>query len=262
MLHSTRDMWQTSSRSEGQAMTMTTTIRYAHGEAELEGFVARPISGAALPCVLVAHMWGGQNDFVREKAALLAAQGYVGFALDVYGVGKRAKDAAEAAALMEPFIKDRELLRARLAAAAQAARGLPGVDPERIAIIGYCFGGLCALELARSGDHVRAAVSIHGMLHTSKPAQAGAVRASVLVLHGHEDPLAPPEDMRALEAELTAADVDWQAHVYGHAAHAFTNPAMSNRAGGMYHEPLADMRSWRATLGFLEERLGVVSRDD
>jgi dienelactone hydrolase len=158
---------------------------------------------------------------------------------------------------MRPFIEDRALLRRRLFGALDAARALDGVDSARIGAIGYCFGGLCVLELARSGADVRAVVSLHGMLHTTLPAAAGQVKASVLVLHGHEDPLAPPADLRALEAELTAAQVDWQVICYGHAAHAFTNPALNNRAGGMYHVPSADARSWRATLDHLHERLGT-----
>jgi dienelactone hydrolase len=237
----------------GDEVVTSETLRYEADGVVMHGFLAKP-AAPARACVLVAHMWGGQNDFVREKARLLAEQGYVALAIDVYGEARLASGPDEAARWMAPFIADRAMLRRRLIAAAEAARGLAGV--EAVGVIGYCFGGLCALELARSGDPIAAAVSLHGMLHTDTPAQHGQVKASVLALHGHEDPLAPPQDVRALEAELTAAGVDWQLHCYGHAAHAFTNPALHNHAGGMYYVPSADARSWRATLNFLEERLG------
>jgi len=155
---------------------------------------------------------------------------------------------------MTPFMKDRALLRRRLAAGLTAVQGLPIVDAKRVAIMGFCFGGLCALDLARSDADIRGAVSFHGMLKPSGLTEP-KVRAKVLMLHGYDDPLAPPEDVLAVAKEFTAAGADWQLHAYGQTVHAFTNPAANNRAGGMQYDEAADRRSWHALEEFLAEVL-------
>ena len=146
------------------------------------------------------------------------------------------------------------MLRDRLLAAVTFAKGVNGVDPGRIAMIGYCFGGLCALDLARSNADIRAAVSFHGMLKPSGLTEP-KVRAKVLMLHGYDDPLATPEDVLAVAKEFTDAGADWQLHAYGHTVHAFTNPVAQNRAGGMQYDEAADRRSWHALEEFLGEAL-------
>lgn len=229
---------------------------YREGEAELEGLVARPEAGGARPCVLIAHPWYGITPFVEAQAKRLAGLGYVAFALDVYGRGRRASSAQEARALMMPWIEDRRALRQRLAAAVAAARDLGGVDPGKLALIGYCFGGLCALELMRSGADVKAVVSFHGLLHTPLPVKPGEARASVLVCHGDQDPMAPAEDVDALRAELTRAGADWQLHTYGGAMHAFTDPEADTPEMGLAYDERAERRSWRAMTGLFGEVLG------
>jgi dienelactone hydrolase len=230
-------------------------IEYRDGEALLEGFLCYDESlPHPRPTVLISHAWGGRDEFVERKARRLAWQGYACFALDNYGKGKRGATPEECTALMTPFMKDRALLRQRLRAGLTAVRGLPIVDAKRIAIMGFCFGGLCALDLARSDADIRGAVSFHGMLKPSGLTEP-KVRAKVLMLHGYDDPLAPPEDVLAVAKEFTAAGADWQLHAYGQTVHAFTNPAANNRAGGMQYDETADRRSWHALEEFLAEVL-------
>jgi dienelactone hydrolase len=230
-------------------------IEYRDGEALLEGFLcydeAQP---GPRPAVLICHAWGGRDDFVERKARRLAWQGYACFALDNYGKGKRGTTPEESSALMTPFMQDRKLLLKRLQAGLATAKSMPIIDSRRVAIMGFCFGGLCALDLARGNADIRAAVSFHGMLKPSGLTEP-KVRAKVLMLHGYDDPLAPPEDVLAVAKEFTDSGADWQLHAYGHTVHAFTNPVAQNRGGGMQYDEAADRRSWHALEEFLGEAL-------
>jgi dienelactone hydrolase len=230
-------------------------IEYRDGEALLEGFLCYDESlPGPRPAVLISHAWGGRNDFVERKARRLAWQGYACFALDNYGKGKRGTTPAECSALMNPFMENRTLLLKRLQAGLAAVKSLPIVDSRRVAIMGFCFGGLCALDLARSNADIRAAISFHGLLKPSGLTEP-KISAKVLMLHGYDDPLAPPEDLLAVAKEFTDAGADWQVHAYGHTVHAFTNPAAQDRAGGMQYDESADRRSWHALEEFLSEAL-------
>jgi dienelactone hydrolase len=230
-------------------------IEYRDSEALLEGFLCYDESlPGPRPAVLISHAWGGRNDFVERKARRLAWQGYACFALDNYGKGKRGTTPAECSALMTPFMEDRKLLLRRLQAGLATVQSMPIVDSRRVAIMGFCFGGLCALDLARSNADIRAAVSFHGLLKPSGLTEP-KIRAKVLMLHGYDDPLAPPEDLLAVAKEFTDAGADWQVHAYGHTVHAFTNPAAQDRAGGMQYDESADRRSWHALEEFLSEAL-------
>jgi len=212
-----------------------------------EGYAVTPPGAGKKPCVLIAHQWAGIIDHERSKAAELAKLGYVGIAIDVYGQGTRGDPNGDNSALIGPFLNDRAKLLKRLMAAVTAAKAHPSVDAPRIALIGYCFGGLCALDVARSGtDHVRGVVSLHGLFGPSGlPAQT--IKAKVLALHGWDDPLVPPKDVLALSEEMTKAKADWQLHAYGHTVHAFT------ARGREFYSPTADRRSWAATTDFLAE---------
>jgi dienelactone hydrolase len=155
---------------------------------------------------------------------------------------------------MKPLLEDRALLARRIHAALSAVRSLQQVESNRIAAVGYCFGGLCVLDLARSGADVRGVASLHGLLKTHdlpKP----RIGAKVLALHGHDDPLAPAEDVRRFEEEMTQAGADWQLHVYGGTQHAFTNPKAANPAAGLVYNPVAERRAWTTLVAFLAEVL-------
>jgi dienelactone hydrolase len=230
-------------------------IEYRDGESLLEGFLCydEALPGPR-PAVLLCHTWRGHDEFMERKARRLAWQGYVCFALDNFGKGRRGTTPEECSALIEPFMKDRRLLLKRLQAGLATARAMPIIDSRRIAIMGFCFGGLCALDLARSNADIRGAVSFHGMLSPSGFTEPN-VRAKVLILHGYEDPLAPPEDVLAVAREFTVAGADWQLHAYGHTVHAFTNPTSQSRDAGFQYDENADRRSWHALEEFLGESL-------
>lgn len=230
-------------------------IEYRDGETVCEGFFCYDESQPGpRPAVLINHMWGGRDEFVERKARRLAWSGYACFALDNYGKGKRGGTPELNSALMAPFMNDRAKLRTRLLAGLAAVKALPIVDPKRIAVMGFCFGGLCALDFARANADVRGVVSFHGMLKPSGLTEP-KINARVLMLHGYDDPLAPPDDVLAVAREFTAAGADWQIHVYGQTAHAFTNPTANNRAGGMQYDEAADRRSWHAMEEFFGEVL-------
>ncbi len=229
---------------------------HAHGGVTCELYVSLPDGGGKRPAVLVAHNWAGQGPPERETADRLAALGYVGIAVDVYGKGVRGGLEDDNSALMAPYMMDRALLRDRLLAVVDAAAALPEVDAGRIAFAGYCFGGLCALDLARSGtDRVKGVVSIHGIFAPPNIGPQGKINASVLILHGWEDPMATPADVLAVSKELTDAGADWQLHAYGHALHAFTAVGFDMPERGLKYDKKAANRSWRAMLNFLEEVL-------
>ena len=230
------------------------TIDYRDGETVCEGFFCYDESQPSpRPTVLINHMGRGRDDFVDRKARRLAWSGYACFVLDNYGKGRRGGTPDQNAALMAPFMNDRALLRRRLLAGLDAAKSMPIVDARRIAVMGFCFGGLCALDFARANADVRGVVSFHGILKPSGLTEP-KINARVLMLHGYDDPLAPPDDVLAVAREFTAAGADWQIHAYGHTTHAFTNPTANNRAAGMQYDEAADRRSWHA----LEEFLGEV----
>ncbi|HEX5056400.1 MAG TPA: dienelactone hydrolase family protein [Gammaproteobacteria bacterium] len=238
----------------------TTTVDYRDGATLLEGYLAAPSGKTPAPAVLIAHMWGGRVEFVCEQARQLAELGYTAFALDMYGKGPDGailgRDPQDNARLMRPLVDNRRLLQQRILAAYKALRARPETDPGRIAAIGYCFGGLCALDLARTGAALRGVVSIHGLLEPPPQPERGHIKCKVLLLHGHDDPSADLPSLLALQQELTAMRADWQCVLYGHTQHAFTNPAANNPAAGTVYNETADRRSRQALLNFLEEILG------
>jgi dienelactone hydrolase len=233
----------------------TETIDYQAGDATLEGFLAydEHVKGKR-PAIIIAHDWTGRRDFPCNKAVELAEAGFVGFALDMYGKGVfgDGEDAEANAALMNPLVADRAALRQRILAALDAVKKVPQVDSNRIVAMGYCFGGMCVLELARAGADVRGVVSIHGIF-TAGDVPNAKIQASVLCLHGHDDPMVPPEQVLALENEMTDAGVDWQVHAYGGTMHAFTNPDANNPDFGAMYNATADRRSTQALHNFFDE---------
>jgi dienelactone hydrolase len=239
--------------TEVRAAVQTETVAYKDGRTKLEGFVAYdPAAGDVRPGVLLVHAWMGLDDFARAEAQKIAALGYTVFALDMYGKDARPKDAAGAGKLSGSFKKDRALTRARAAAGWEAMKRHPRVDAGRTAVVGYCFGGLVALELARSGAKIDGAVSVHGNLNTPKPLDAENVQARVLVLHGANDPYVPWTEVSAFQEEMRSAAVDWQLIVYAGAVHAFTDPAAGTNPdkGAAYH-PEAAAKAWEDTKTFL-----------
>jgi len=239
-----------------QAKLVTKTVEYRQGDTLLEGYLAYDDSiKGKRPGVLVIHEWTGLGPYEKKRAEQLATLGYVAFAADIYGKGVRPATPELAATEAGKYRgADRGLLRARAAAGLAQLASFPEADPERLAVIGYCFGGTAALELARSGANLRGTVSFHGGLDTPIPADALKIRGKVLVLHGADDTYVPPAQVATFQQEMRLAKVDWQMIYYGGAVHSFSNPKSGNDAtkGLAYHEK-ADRRSWEAMKQFLHE---------
>ena len=230
-------------------------LEYAQGKTRLQGYLAfdDAVHGRR-PGVLVIHEWTGINDYIKRRVGELARLGYVAFAADIYGKGVRPSNPKEAAAQATIYRKDRALMRARAAAGLKALLGQKLVDPRRVAVIGYCFGGTTALELARSGAAVAGTVSFHGGLDTPHPDDARQIKGKVLALHGGDDPHVPPAQVQAFEEEMRKARVDWQLDAYGGAVHSFTNPGSGDDpTKGVAYNERADRRSWEAMKLFFNE---------
>jgi dienelactone hydrolase len=222
----------------------------------MTGFVANDAAiGGKKSGVLVAHAFGGLGDFERETARRLASLGYVGFAIDYYGHGRRAASAEEAGAWMRDLEADRSALRQRVVRAHEQLAALPEVDRSRTAAIGFCFGGKAVLDLARSGATLAAVIPFHGV-YDRPPGPMRRMNTSVLVLHGWDDPLAPPDALRGLAEELTQTCEDWQILAFGHTYHAFTNPAAAMPERGLAFHVRSSARAWQAMAAHLEERFG------
>lgn len=229
---------------------------YQDGDLTCEAYVAFQDGAKAKPAVLVSHAWGGQSDFERSKAEKLAEMGYVGIAIDMYGKGRRGNTMEENSKLMTPFMDDRAMLRKRILAALSFAQSLDMVDGNKIGAIGFCFGGLCVLDLARSAaPGVKGVVSFHGLFHAPKLGEQKPITSKVLVLHGYDDPMATPDQMVELAKEMTAASADWQIHAYGKTVHAFSNPEANMPEMGILYNEAADKRSFQAMQNFLAEAL-------
>lgn len=197
------------------------------------------------PAVLICHAWAGQGDFDQNIARKLAKLGYVGIAIDVYGKGNRGTTLEENTALMNPLVEDRQKLQDRLLAAVKFAHNLKIVDNDNIAVIGFCFGGMCALDIARSGTSaIKAAIAFHGLFTPNNLKTDGDIHAKVLALHGYDDPMATPENMVALCNELTARNADWQMHAFGGTMHAYTNPHANAPENGMLYNPKSAKRAF------------------
>lgn len=231
----------------------TTTLDYEQDGQTYEGYLAMP-EGEPKAVVLVAHAWGGPSDFERAKAVMLAEWGYAGFAADVYGKGKRAEDPEACQALMEPLVGNRPELQSRLANSLAVAKAKSGAG--RAAAIGFCFGGLSVIDMARAGMDVEGVASFHGLLGAPGNTDGNTISAKVLVLHGWDDPMATPDDVIAFTKEMTAAKADWQLHGYGGTLHAFTLPGADMPDMGVKYDANADRRSFAACKDMLEELFG------
>lgn len=230
------------------------TVDYLDENVLLEGFFAYDdaIQGIR-PVVLIHHAWGGRDEFVADKAKKLAELGYLAFAVDMYGKGVRGSSPEQNAQLMQPFMQDRARLQKRVLAALSNVKLLPWADNAKIAAMGFCFGGLCVLDLARTGADLRGVASFHGLLAPPANIPHPQIKAKILLMHGHDDPMGSPEQMLALQVELTNAGADWQTHIYGGTVHAFTNPVANDPAFGTVYNAQADKRSWITMQNFFEE---------
>jgi dienelactone hydrolase len=241
------------------AQVKTETVEYNVGGVLMEGYLAYDATlKGRQPAVIIVHEWWGINDYIRKRAEQVAGLGYVAFAADMYGKGNRATTAQEAGALSSALLGgDRKVARERIRGALDTLLKNELVDPKRVAVMGYCFGGTVALECARGGAEIAAAASFHGGLGTPNPAEAKNIRARIIAFHGADDTFVPPAQVAAFEEEMRKGGVDWQLVSFGDAVHSFTNPASGNdkTRGAAYNEK-ADRRSWEYLKVFLKEAFG------
>ena len=225
------------------------------GESLESVFVGRR-DAQARPTVVLIPTVMGVTDLELKFGRQLVELGYNAFVADLFGKTFRAAPRDVCFGEMNRLGSDREALRRRLLALVDQARGLGEVDEGKVVVAGYCFGGKCALDVARTGADVAGVVSFHGLF--DPPGwEVGKIKAKVLVLHGWDDPMVTPDAVVALGNELTEAGGDWQIHAYGHVGHGFTNPnASSLQIDGVFYHELAAERSWTSFINFLEEVLG------
>lgn len=237
----------------GQTQFKGKDIEYKDGDFVMQGYVVKPMNDRVNPVVLIVHQWGGLTDYEKMRADMLADLGYAAFAVDIYGKGNR-PTGADRGQFAGKYKGDRPLFRSRLIAAMKAAQAVPSVDAKKVAVIGYCFGGTGALELARSGADIRGAVSFHGSLDGGIASEASGIKAKVLVCHGADDPSVPPAQVAGFMEEMRAGKVDWHMVSYGGAVHAFTQPSAGNDPSrGSAYNADADRRSWEELQNFLKE---------
>lgn len=240
-------------------MLQMNEIEYKDGDTVCRGFIAyEDALRQPKPCVLIAHDWSGRTDAFCEKAKQLARMGYVGFAIDMYGEGKTGHTTEEKRSLLDVVLAHRPTVSARMLAAFATAAALPMVDSGNIAAIGYCFGGLCVLDLARTGADVKGVVSFHGILSAPEAAICEKIRAKILVLHGYDDPLVRPAMVNQFASEMTERHADWQIHMYGLTQHSFTDPQANDDELGLHYNAKADRRSWMNTEFFLSEAFDML----
>ena len=232
-------------------------IEYRDGDVLLEGRLSHDdrIPGPR-PGILVAHTIAGRGALEESKAERLAGQGYAALALDLYGKGVRGATLEENRALMNAQLDDRPAMQRRLLVALSTLRAQPEVDSARVGAIGFCFGGLCVLDIARTGEDLAGVVSFHGLFGAPGNTTENRIRAKVLVLHGWDDPMATPDAVNSLANEMSAMGADWQLHAYGNTLHAFTNPAANDHQRGTVYDADADRRSWQAMTNFFDELFG------
>ena len=232
----------------------TTPLTYLVDGEPFRGQLACPDGQGRLPGILIIPEAPGLGAHVIRRAVALTQWKYVALAADLHGNGKLLSDPSAIRPTIDALKVDAERLHRRLRAGLDTLAQLPQVDAGRMAVIGYCFGGWCALELARTGVPLRGVAIFHGALNTSQANSAGRIRGKVLVCTGAADPMVPQGQVAAFCDEMSAAGVDWQVSLYGGVCHGFTSPeAGANPRPGFGYSASADRRSWTELHTFLDE---------
>ncbi|MBF0311304.1 MAG: dienelactone hydrolase family protein [Magnetococcales bacterium] len=238
-----------------QAAVQTKEVVYRDGEVALKGWLAwdDAIAGPR-PGVVVVHEWWGLNDYALGRARMLAGMGYAAFAMDMYGDNKVTTHGGTAGEWMKQITGNIAAWRERARLGLEAFRQEAVVDKERVAAIGYCFGGATVMQMAYAGMDLRGVASFHGSLPPAVGEDLGRIRAKVLVAHGQADGFIPAERIVAFQKGLEEAKADWSMVVYGGAKHGFTNPEAGKMGiEGLAYDESADKRSWKALEVFLKE---------
>ena len=243
---------------EASAEIVSKEITYKQGDTTMKGLITYDDSiPGKRPGVLVVHEWWGHNDYARKRARMLAELGYLALAVDMYGEGKTADHPDDAGKFSSAVGGNLPLAKARFDAALETLKGQPNVEAEKIAAIGYCFGGGILLNMARMGTEIDGVVSFHGSLATASPAKKGDIKTRVRVFNGADDPFVKKEQIEAFKREMEVAGVDYEFVNYPGAVHSFTNPD-ADAFGKKFKLPLAynaeaDRDSWQQTQVFFRE---------
>lgn len=237
-------------------MTDMETLRCVHRDVTLEGFAITPSTGTPRGTVLMFPGATGPGDSFRRAMRDLATEGYLVIGIDMYGIDADLSTPESAGQYFTALLNEPQLLRERVVAWFETVCALPEVDSARIAAIGYCFGGKCVLELARSGAPIAAVASFHGLLTTHAPARPDTVTAEIAVWSGGRDPYAPVADLDALRAELDTAGARYQITLFSRAQHSFTDPDHEGIAEGIGYDPGAHRIAWAGTLALLADAIG------
>lgn len=230
-------------------------VIYKEGKTELAGYLVYDESNRAIkPAVIVLHDWMGNGDYSKSRAEQLAEMGYVAFAADIYGKGVRAKDQKKASELATKYKSDRKLFRARAKAAYDFLLKKSFVHPDKIAAIGYCFGGTGVLEMARDGLPLAGVISFHGGLDNPTPEDAKKIKTKVLVAHGANDPYVSAAEVAQFQKEMNEAKVNYEFNSYSGAVHSFTQKhSGTDISKGAAYDEQADKRSFARMTSFLQE---------
>jgi dienelactone hydrolase len=206
------------------------------------------------PAVLVVPEWWGLTDYPKHRAEQLAKMGYVAFVADIYGKGVTTEDPKQAGEWMTQFNNNRKLTRQRATAALNTLLDQKYVDKSRVAAIGYCFGGMVVMELARAGAPLVGIISFHGNVAPTGDVGPDNIKCKILVCHGGADPHVPAKALASFEEEMVQTKANYQINIYGGAQHAFTNPAAdSHHLPGIAYNEQADHRSWADAKNFFTE---------
>ena len=235
-------------------MTTATPIDYALDGSPCRGLLVHDESRPAAPTVLAFHDWSGRSAAHDDFAHRLAALGWNSFAVDLYG-GKVGATTEERMALMNPLISDRARLRTILLAVVDVVASQPQVDASRMAAIGFCFGGLCVLDLARAGAPLKGVASFHGLFSPPGVPSVTPIKPKVIAYHGWADPMAKPDSVVAWGEEFTRDGADWQLHAFGQAQHAFMTVGADMPEMGIKYDETVATRAWTGLAAFLSEVL-------
>ncbi len=237
---------------------LTNRIEYAVGDAVHQGYLAYDDEIAdARPGIIIVHEWWGLNDYILRRAHMLAELGYAALAIDMYGGGAIAQDTDQAGALMTGVLNDMDTGTAALKAGYELLLSQPAVDPERMAAIGYCFGGAMALHMARIGLPLSAVASFHGALGSFHTAEPGSIQARLLVCHGAADSMITMDDLKGFKQEMETAQADYEVLLLADAKHGFSNPQADVNAEkygiDLGYQQSADEKSWEALQALLKQ---------
>lgn len=234
----------------------TQLIEYKLDNLVMEGFFAvdyeiEPTRGL----IIIVHDWTGNREFAQEKARYFAKQGFSAFAVDLYGKGKRGSDTDKSInqALLSDLMANRDIIVPRLDIGIECAKSLKKIDSDKVMLIGFCMGGLCVLDFARSGANVAGVVSVHGLLQPPEITKNAQIMAKILVLHGYKDRSVSHQQILEFESEMTKRNADWQMHIFSDTYHSFTNPKANDLASGLLYNQLSNTRTWNLVRGFTNE---------